>query len=444
MAGLLDYIGRNGGSLGGYIQQLDDMTKQFVPPNMAPQNVQPLIDLPALLGRIDRATSSPTMGQFVTGLPHPDMTQPGLSQQDFNDRFGAMQAPAQQPQAAPQMQSPAQAQQAFTMPDSTYAFGGQMVPTFGQAPTRSDEISARPRDMAQSAPVNPPQRQAPTYTSELLNNAPSSAEDRYNQFFDRFRPDYQARRDATKAQSETARGLYEIYRGQGMSPNEAASRAVIEARNPKIMEERMKPYANMEQRLANQPDGPSAGSARQQFLALERDKKAAVTAGEKQGAAQAEAQIALPGSVSDFQQTMQTIEELRNHKGRNSIGWHGPTANIPQDMLRGSEAFGAAKLEERLKSRVFGQQIEKMVGLGALSNIEGQRITDAVGSLDRGLKKDEYNRTLNFIQESFKNGLDKLATKAGQPAPFGWKGNDGWNTVPMPGSSAPVRIRQVQ
>lgn len=444
MAGLLDYIGRNGGSLGGYIQQLDDMTKQFVPPNMAPQNVQPLIDLPALLGRIDRATSSPTMGQFVTGLPHPDMTQPGLSQQDFNDRFGAMQAPAQQPQAAPQMQSPAQAQQAFTMPDSTYAFGGQMVPTFGQAPTRSDEISARPRDMAQSAPVNPPQRQAPTYTSELLNNAPSSAEDRYNQFFDRFRPDYQARRDATKAQSETARGLYEIYRGQGMSPNEAASRAVIEARNPKIMEERMKPYTNMEQRLANDPNARPGGNAWETALKWKGDNKAAEVAAEKKASTQAEAQIALPGAAADFQQSMQTIEELRNHKGRGSIGWHGPTANMPAEWLRGSEAYGATKLEERLKSRVFGQQIEKMIGLGALSNIEGQKITDSVASLDRGLKKDEYNRTLNFIQESFKSGLDKLATKAGQPAPFGWKGNDGWNTVPMPGSNTPVRIRQVQ
>ena len=325
------------------------------------------------------------------------------------------------------------------MPDSTYAFGGQMVPTFGQAQPMSDEVSARPRGQS-PVPVNAPQVQAPSYQSELLSNAPNTAADKYFSFFDRFRPDYAERRDATKAQSETARGMYEVFRSQGMSPNEAAARAVIAARNPEVLKENLARFKNYEERIANQPGNGAA----QNYYDFLGNKKAAETAGEKQGSARAEAQIAYPGAAADFQQSMQTISELRNHKGRNQIGWHGPSANLPQDFLRGSEAYGAAKLEERLKSRVFSDQVKTMVGMGALSNAEGSKITDAVASLDRGLKKDEYNRTLDFIQTTMKNGMDKIATKAGQPAPFGWKGNDGWQSVSMPGSNAQVRIKQIQ
>ena len=422
MAGLLDYL-TNGSLLQGFFPEQNVR-------DIRPRADTPLFDI--------------TMGQGPQGW-QVNLGRPGaLTGDTFDQRFGAMQPPAQQPQAAPapQMQPAAQAQQAFAMPDSTYAFGGQMVPTFGQAQAPVDEVSAR-KATPMPGPGTPPQEQRPSYQSELLG-APSGGGNKMMDFLDAIRPGFVGRYKSQQAQSETARGLYEIYRGQGMSPNEAASRAVIEARNPKIMEERMKPYANMEQRLANDPNARPGGNAWETALKWKGDNKAAEVAAEKKASTQAEAQIALPGAAADFQQSMQTIEELRNHKGRSSIGWHGPTANIPADMLRGSEAYGAAKLEERLKSRVFGDQVKTMVGMGALSNAEGSKITDAVASLDRGLKKDEYNRTLDFIQTAMKNGMDKISTKSGAPAPFGWKGNDGWNTVPMPGSNTPVRIRQVQ
>lgn len=51
--------------------------------------------------------------------------------------------------------TPEQAQQVFEQPTSTYAFGGQMVPVYGQAPSVS-EISSQSR-IPQSAPVQQPQ-----------------------------------------------------------------------------------------------------------------------------------------------------------------------------------------------------------------------------------------------------------------------------------------------
>lgn len=428
MAGLLDYLGANPGLL-----------QQFFPE----QNVKrlsadtPLFDITAGQG---------SQGWNINFGKPGSLTTPALTQSQFDERFGAMQPAAQPPAApAPQMQPPAQAQQAFDMPTSTYAFGGQMVPTFGQAQPMSDELSAR--KASAPGPVTPPQEQAPSYQSELLGGS-NPNKNPVMEFLDAIRPGFVGRYKSSQAQSETARGMYEVFRSQGMSPNEAAAQAVIAARNPDVLKEKLGRYKNVEEWAANQMGrqgpGGQAQSPMDVLSALERAKQSGKSMGEKEGAAKAEAQIALPGAAADFQQSMQTISELRNHKGRNSIGWHGPTANMPAEWMRGSEAYGAAKLEERLKSRVFGDQVKTMVGMGALSNAEGSKITDAVASLDRGLKKDEYNRTLDFIQETMKNGMDKIATKAGQPAPFGWKGNDGWTSVPMPGSSAPVRIRQVR
>jgi hypothetical protein len=201
----------------------------------------------------------------------------------------------------------------------------------------------------------------------------------------------------------------------------------------------MKPYANMEQRIANAPGqaGAPGGSAWQTALKWKADNKAAENTAEIASKSQTEAQINLPGTLADVQQTMDTIKALRGHKGRDSLGWHGVTANIPDDMLKGTEAYGAVKLQDRLLARTFTDQVKTMVGMGALSNAEGAKIADAVASLSRGLKRDEYNKALDFIEGSLRNGIDKMSTKAGAGAPFGFKGNDGWQT--MPGG---VRIRE--
>lgn len=451
MAGLLDYIGRNGGSLGGFIQQLDDMTKQFVPPNMAPQNVQPLVDLPALLGRIDRATSSPTMGQFVTGLPQPDMTQPGLSQQDFNDRFGAMQPPAQQPQAAlaPQMQPAAQAQQAFAMPDSTYAFGGQMVPAFGQAQPPVTEMSAAGRKAPVAVPNDPTTAQ-PTFSSELFGAPKSdSFNSRLNDFIGVLNPEIGARNDAKKAQSETARGLYEIYRGQGMSPNEAASRAVIEARNPKIMEERMKPYANMEQRLANQPNGPQ-GNATQQYYDYLAGKTKTEELAKKRADAESNREtlrLELPAFDAEAKKHIADVEALVNHPGRKgNVWWHGKGSSfLPDGSIPGNTAAGdALNRLNQIKGGAFLEAFKALKGGGQVTEIEGKKATDAKNRMNRATSEAEFNAAASDYIGAIKSGLDKLHAQAASTPPNGYRGNDGWNLVPMPGSNTPVRIRQVQ
>ena len=232
---------------------------------------------------------------------------------------------------------------------------------------------------------------------------------------------------AAQNQKQMFQGYQQLFMSRGMPQAQASSLAMIATMNPKVAEEMMKAPANYEASIVNPflgASGAGGGSAPMDaYLKFERNKSAATKAGALEGESQATAELNLPGTLADSKQTMETIAALRNHKGRNSIGWHGFTASIPAETLRGSEAFGAIKLEDRLKARTFTDQVKTMVNMGALSNAEGSKITDAVASLDRGLKREEYDKALDFIEGALRNGIDKMSLKAGKEAPNGFRGS---------------------
>lgn len=420
MAGLLDFLMQPAGGnvFGGFFPE---------------QNLRD----PRL--RADTPLFDITMNKSEQG-PQINLGRPGsLTSDTFSDRFGAFQPPAEQPAQAPapQMQSPQSAEQAFGLPGGAYQFGGQMVPAYGQ-PEAPPEISAQRRTGGgggvSGLQINP--QGNPVSAAAVAPDSTSSGQDRWMEFLDRFSPDYVSRYRQTKQQQKAAQNLSTFFQGQGMNPQQAASLAAVAAQNPKIMEEFFKQPATVEGALARDMafgTGGGAGSGGDKmtrYMDFVGRKKATETGAEVAGKTAAEAQIALPGGKADIEQSMQVIRELRNHAGRNSMGWHGPTANVPPEWLRGTKAFAAIKLEDQLKARAFTDQVKTMVGMGALSNAEGSKITDAIARIDRGLPKAEYDAALDFIEATLKNGLDKMSQKAGQPAPFGFKGNDGWITAP--------------
>lgn len=410
MAGLLDY--------GFQVpQEYQDAWSKLSP---AIPYLQKMLNPAMALGN----TVAGEIPKFISG------PQQGLPQSQFDERFGAM------PQQAPQQaQMPAQqmppAQDMFNMPTGSYQFGQQMVPSFGQpqAPQGVDEASAQRR--TGSLQINP--QGNPVTPAAVAPGATDSGQDKWMEALDRLSPDYVSRYRQTKQQQKSAQALATFFQGQGMAPQQAAAMAAVASANPKIMEEFFKQPATVEGALARDmafgTGGGGSGGARAKALDWKRDSKAADAAGEVLGKTTTEAQINLPGGVADVNETMSRIKELRGHKGRNSLGWHGVTANIPPEMLRGTDAFGAIKLQDQLRSRTFTDQVKTMVGMGALSNAEGEKITDAVNRLDRGLKREEYDRALDDIEATLRIGVDKMHQKAGKAAPFGFQGG-GWGQLP--------------
>lgn len=463
MAGLFDTV--SSGGILDYIRSLDKATEPFMgefwrgasPAGGRPGGVNLLDYLREVdkrsstpfPGFLDPATNPSFIGQIVSGRQQPGLNAPQSG--DIGMMYGAGQPQAEQPAQPPAPQqplppsiasapmSPQDAEQAFNLPTGSYPFGGQMVPTFGQAQAPLDEASAQRRGVGvvPSVQINP--QGNPVSPAAVAPGATSTFQDKTMDFLDRLSPDYVSRYRQTKQQQQTAQNLATFFQSQGMDARQAGSLASVAVQNPKVMEEILKPYPNMEAALASQYGGgagPGGGDKMTRYMDFIGKKKATETGAEVAGKTAAEAQIALPGGKADVEQTMQVIKELRNHEGRNSIGWHGVTSNVPPEMLRGTKAFAAIKLEDQLKSRTFTDQVKTMVGMGALSNAEGSKITDAVARIDRGLPRAEYDKALDFIEGALRNGIDKMSQKAGEKAPFGFKGGDGWTTIDD------VRIRQ--
>lgn len=73
-------------------------------------------------------------------------------------------------------------------------------------------------------------------------------------------------------------------------------------------------------------------------------------------------------------------------------GW-GVMAKIP-----GTDARSYSQQVETLKSQVFLNQVEKMKGMGALTDAEGARLEKAIASLDINLSKDQLKANLIEIE----------------------------------------------
>jgi hypothetical protein len=356
-----------------------------------------------------------------------NLGRPGsLTGDTFSDRFGGMQEPTQQPvQSAPQMQSPQDAAQSFGLPTSSYQFGNQMVPTYGQPQAPQPIEASAQRRGAESIQINP--QGNPVAPAAVAPGATETGRDKWMAALDRLSPDYVSRYRQTKQQQQTTQALATFFQGQGMAPQQAAAMAAVASSNPKVLEEILKPYPNMQARIASQYRGGGANPTKEytDFLTAE---KAAEKAGAVQGESRAQAQIDLPKAVASAQEQLRLLDELSNHPGRKQIGWHDFLGKAP--LLPSSKGYDAANLLEQIKGGAFKQAFESLKGGGAITEQEGKAATAAEMRMDRATSKGEFDKALDDYKGIIRLGIDRANQKAGQAAPFGFQGNQGWGQLP--------------
>lgn len=119
-------------------------------------------------------------------------------------------------------------------------------------------------------------------------------------------------------------------------------------------------------------------------------------------------------AISTFDRSIQTIDEILTDPALPSaVGVKGITSYLP-----GSEAQTVKAKIETLKSQSFLNEVEKMKGLGALTEAEGQRLVSAIGSLDRDMPEKAFVEELNKIKGYMTSRKEAAAKKYGiqQPA----------------------------
>ena len=200
--------------------------------------------------------------------------------------------------------------------------------------------------------------------------------------------DQQLRRDQMSVQ---LRGQDITARGQDISAsNAAADREIRRLENQQ---------RSLDRQLARETN-----ELKQQELRQKMD-----LAAEKADGLKREKAAAGEAAMSTFDRSIQTIDEiLANPALPSAVGIKGITSYLP-----GSEAQTVKAKIETLKSESFLNEVEKMKGLGALTDAEGQRLVSAVGSLDRDMPEKAFKEELKKIRGYMESRKYAAAKKYG-------------------------------
>jgi len=99
------------------------------------------------------------------------------------------------------------------------------------------------------------------------------------------------------------------------------------------------------------------------------------------------------------------VQEVQSHPGRFS-GLTG-AFNVAK-AIPGTDAYGFKTNLEVLKSKAFLNKVQEMRGLGALSNAEGAKVTNALAAIDPNLSFEEQEKQFNYIIHKMQLGRQNI------------------------------------
>jgi hypothetical protein len=123
----------------------------------------------------------------------------------------------------------------------------------------------------------------------------------------------------------------------------------------------------------------------------------------------ATADVNLPQTLSSAQQTIATIEALKNHPALNDrTGWRGVLPAVP-----GTSGVDFDASLAQLKGKLFLEAYGQLKGGGQITEVEGKKATEAMARLNQSQTKDGFVKALTDLESVIKAGASRAA---GQPS----------------------------
>lgn len=132
-------------------------------------------------------------------------------------------------------------------------------------------------------------------------------------------------------------------------------------------------------------------------------------------------------ALGDTERMIASARDLLNHPGRQAATGFSSTFNF----MPGTDAYGFKAKLATLKAQVFLPEVQKMVGMGALSNAEGEKIAAAFAALDPGMKEGEFQKSLEDAISRMEEARNRFAQRAGRPIAAPAQ-NGGWSIQAVP------------
>lgn len=163
---------------------------------------------------------------------------------------------------------------------------------------------------------------------------------------------------------------------------------------------------------------------------FQAQKQAKIAQGREQGKIQAKAQADLPNAIMQGEQTIKLVDDLLAHPGFNiSVGKSAPIGKL-QSMIPGTQAASFDIALNQLKGKQFLEAFESLKGGGQITQIEGEKATQAMSRMEKANTEEEFQRAAREFQSIIRTGIARAKSRAGvqtQSAPQ--TSNDGWGDL---------------
>jgi len=150
---------------------------------------------------------------------------------------------------------------------------------------------------------------------------------------------------------------------------------------------------------------------------LQRNIAAGKAAGEIEGKTGAQAKIDLPANIKEAELTIKLVDDLLKHPGfKQAVG---TSSLLGIQHVAGTPAKAFMVRQNQLKGKQFLQAFESLKGGGHITEIEGQKATDAMSRMDNATTEEEYIAAAREFQGVIRQGVEnaKLKAKGAPTAP---------------------------
>lgn len=120
-----------------------------------------------------------------------------------------------------------------------------------------------------------------------------------------------------------------------------------------------------------------------------------------------DAVVNMQGSLKSTDQALSQIDSILNHEYLPyATGFLSFTGGINGTPMKDIHA-----MVDTIKAGAFLSAIENMKGMGALSDAEGKKLSDAIANLDPGQSTEQFVNQLNYIKNSLNNAKSQAIQK---------------------------------
>lgn len=197
--------------------------------------------------------------------------------------------------------------------------------------------------------------------------------------------------------------------GVGMAPGEAARLAQSERQ------------FGMTHGLAQQNAGLAQQKQLMDMLRLKQEldpefqaqKAAKITQSKETAKMQAKGAADLPNAIMQGETTIKLVDDMLAHPGFNmSVGAKAPFGKVAS-FIPGTDSASFDIALNQLKGKQFLEAFESLKGGGQITQIEGEKATQAQSRMDKANTQEEFIKAAREFQGILRTGIERAKARAG-------------------------------